>query len=329
MHIICKFVKVIFISSAIYFTLCMVLIYWPIPVKQDLENYDFSSLEISTSEASMGEERHLTLRDGLKAFYRYYDSSARDVLILIHGSGGESRYFSALASFMAETGMAKVLTPDLRGHGRTSEVKGDIEYLGQYDHDLEDIINATRLAYPESRIVLGGHSSGGGLVLRYAGNKQVSKVDGYLLFSPYLGHKAPTVKPNSGDWVTVAIKRWVGLSMLNNVNVTLFNHLPVLIFNLSGEWTDDLQTPSYSYRLATSFAPNNYIEDIKKIDAPMLVLVGEKDEGFYAEEFAPIFRPAAKYVTTRVIKDAKHLDVMGKLTARAEMSQWFKTVKAQ
>ena len=198
------------VVALVYLGISLALVFWPAPEKKDVENYDYSTLENGVQNYALGEEKWLTLRDESKLFYRVYPSDANSTLIMIHGSGAESRYLRNMATSLAESGISRVITPDLRGHGRTTKEKGDINYIGQYDHDIEDVVNYVRSTYPGSKIILGGHSSGGGLVLRYAGNTEVSKVDGYIMFAPYLGHEAPTVKPNSGDWVTVAIPRFVG-----------------------------------------------------------------------------------------------------------------------
>lgn len=328
------------ITTVIYLCICLTLVFWPTPKKQNVQSYDFSSLNSTSKNESAGEEKWLTLRDQSKLFYRYYESDAKSTLILIHGSGSESRYLSNFASFLAKSGISRVITPDLRGHGRTASIsmskkKGDIDYIGQYDDDLEDLIRYTRTAYPQSKIVLGGHSSGGGLALRYAGNTNLSAVDSYLLLAPYLGHEAITIKtneheretttlkPKAGEWVTVALKRWIGLAMLNNIGVSIFNYLPVLIFNLPDTLVDDLQTPDYSYRLAMSFQPHNYIEDIKQINRPTLVLVGEKDEAFNVEQFAIAFRPAQKYVYVKTITGAKHMDIFNNADAKQEINNWY------
>jgi alpha-beta hydrolase superfamily lysophospholipase len=117
---------------------------------------------------------------------------------------------------------------------------------------------------PNAKIVLGGHSSGGGFALRYAGNPDLEPVDANLLLAPFLGRNAPTVRPGSGGWVQVATKRYVGLAMLNAWNIRQLDHLPGLYFNRPPEWQGPLQVDIYSARLNESlqlpfsiFAPCN------------------------------------------------------------------------
>lgn len=324
----CKMKKIaisILVSFLAYVIISLTLIGWPAPQKRNVENYDYSSLDSLGKNRSNGEEHWLTLRDGSKLFYRHYASSTNSTLILIHGSGSESRYLENIASYISENGLANVITPDLRGHGRTSKVKGDIDFIGQYDNDLEDIVLSVKSQNPGGKIIIGGHSSGGGLALRYAGNPAVSDVDGFLLFAPYLGYDAPTVKPNSGNWVTVATKRFIGLAMMNNIGIRYFNDLPVLFFNLPENRNDEWQTPSYTYRLSMSFQPNNYKEAIKKIHHPALVLVGDKDESFYADQFQKVFKESA-LCEVKVIPGATHLDVLNNQESKKEITNWFNTL---
>lgn len=142
------------------------------------------------------------------------------------------------------------------------------------------------------KIIFAGHSSGGGLVLKFIGNPKNTKIDRAIMLAPYLGYDAITVKPNSGGWVTVALKRIIGLSMLNNIGIKMLNGLPVLFFNRPESVNDELQVPFYSFRMTIDFTPKNYKEDIRNINIPCLVLVGKQDESFYPEQFEVAFKPA-------------------------------------
>lgn len=321
-----KFARRLGISLAVsvlgYLGVCFTLIYWPVPAKKDVRNYDFSSIQESAAKVELGREQRVAMRDGRLLFTRVYESESRGTLLLLHGSGSESRYLSKLATYLSSNGIFRVVTPDLRGHGRNDGPRGDIDYLGQLDDDVEDLIVWLEKTYPGTRVVLGGHSSGGGLALRYAGNPSVRQPTALLLLAPYLGHTSPTVRPNSGDWVTVAIKRWVGLAMLNNLKIRYFNDLPVLFFNRPSDVDDALQLPAYSWRMAVNFAPKDYQADIGRISMPALVLVGEKDESFYPEQFARVFEPAKDYASVRIVAGVNHLNVIDAQESLDRILRW-------
>lgn len=310
------------LSFFIYLVIALALVYFPQPDHQARKNFDFSSLPESTAKQSLGLESSMPMRDGTRVFFREYASQANTTLILLHGSGSESRYLSQLANYLAEQGVARVITPDLRGHGRTSIKKGDISYLGQYDDDLEDMLAYVRVHYPQSRLVLGGHSSGGGLVLRYAGQSHKVNADAYLFLAPYLSHESPTVKPDSGGWVSVNIKRIVGISMLENLGLHSFESLDVIHFNLPAALRDPLQTSDYSFRLLMSLNTKDYREDIRHLNRPALVVVGEQDETFYPELFKAEFATAKTPIQVDLIAGANHLDFLENQRTEQLLSHW-------
>lgn len=313
-----------FATAGIALVIVLTLVFWPESETQTLDNYDYSALEGIEDTNFSANQNWLRLRDGLELFYRLYPSSdSNTILILVHGSGTESRHLEKIANQLSSEGLMTVVTPDMRGHGESAEVEGDISYIGQYDDDVEDLIEHFKQIYPASKILLGGHSSGGGLVLRYAGNASASKADGYIWLAPYLGHDAPTTKPNSGDWVTVNVKRWVGLSILNGFGVKRLNGLPVLRFNRPEEWNDPLQVSHYSYRLATSFATSNYSRDVAKIDRPGLVLVGSDDESFYPEAYSLVFAFAEEKVDVEILPQISHIGITRSDDVVEKIEHWY------
>jgi len=301
----------------------LTLIYWPITVEKNVKNYDFSSIR-KNSNSTLGKEQWIKTRDNYEIFTRVYQSENKNVLILIHGSGSESRYLANLADSIAKANIATVLTPDMRGHGRNGGKRGDIDFIGQLENDLEDLILYSKKNLGAKKIILAGHSSGGGFVLRFIGNPKNSKIDKAILLAPYLGHEAPTVKPNSGGWVQVAMKRIIGQSMLNNVGIKTFNNLPVLFFNRPKNLNDKLQVPFYSFNMTLNFNPKNYKEEIKNIDIPCLVLVGKQDESFYSEQFPMVFNVAKKFVHVELIENVKHLDIVKNQKTFEIIKEWNK-----
>ncbi len=310
-------------SLLVYLFVALALVYFPMATQPPRPSFDFSSVKTSAANQALAEESSMPMRDGARLFFREYSAATADTtLILLHGSGSESRYLSKLAADLTSGGRVRVLTPDLRGHGRSSLKKGDIDYLGQYDDDLEDMIKYARTRYPDSALVLGGHSSGGGLVLRYAGESSRQSADGYVFLAPYLSHKSPTVKPDSGGWASVNIRRIIGISMLENIGLHNFDSLRVIHFNLPQTLADPLQTPAYSFRLLMSLESSDYRAAIKHLNRPSLVLVGDKDEAFYPELFSAEFAPASALVQVDLIAGAKHLDFLTNQYTENLLKNW-------
>ena len=315
--------KTLLISVIIYTLISLVLIYWPIKLEENVKNYDYSSIK-ERSDVALGLEKWVKMSDNKEIFSRIYKSESKDIMILIHGSGSDSRYLANIANTIANENIATVITPDMRGHGRNKGNRGYIDFIGQLENDIEDFIQFSKQNLNANNIILAGHSSGGGFVLRFIGNPKNSKVDKAILIAPYLGYKAPTVKPNSGGWVTVALKRIIGLSMLNNVHVKNLNYLPVLFFNRPENINDSLQIPTYSYNLLMNFDSKGYQQEIKNINIPCLVLVGNEDESFYPKQFPIVFEPSKKFVKVEIIENVKHLDIVKNNKTFELIKEWNK-----
>ncbi|MEO1289024.1 MAG: hypothetical protein AAFV93_14765, partial [Chloroflexota bacterium] len=107
----------------------------------------------------------------------------------------------------------------------------------------------------------------------------------YLLLAPYLAFNAPTTRPNSGGWATPYTGRIIGLILLNNVGITALNRLPAVDFDMPPEFKTGTETLSYTYRLNTGYVPQNYEVALEAIDVPLLLVAGDADEAFFADQY--------------------------------------------
>lgn len=250
-----------------------------------------------------------TARDGEALAYRAYAASPERVVVLIHGSSGSSVAVHGLAKALQQAGIS-VYAPDIRGHGGSGR-NGDIDYVGQLEDDLVDLLGALGPVPGGGKRILVGHSSGGGFVLRFAGGQFGDRFDGYALLAPYLHHSAPTVRPNAGGWAAPYIPRIIGLSILSQLGVHWFNGLPVIAFGVPPEEVNASRTPFYSYRLWANFAPHNdWQSDILNIGQPARVVVGAEDELFRAKEFAPTFGALRPDIPVVLVPDASHMELV-------------------
>jgi non-heme chloroperoxidase len=264
-------------------------------------------------------------RDGKQLSYRFYPAQSNRVIILLHGSGWHSQYFLPLAKFMSSAGLAQVYTPDLRGHGHTPERRGDIDYIDQLEDDLSDFVTMVRRDNPDSALIMSGHSSGGGLTIRFAGSKYGREVDAYMLLSPWLKYNAPTIRPNGGGWALPHTRRIIGLTMFNNVGIRWFNHLTVIDFDMPENARDGTETLSYSYRLNTGYAPRDYKKDLSAITQPLFVVVGMSDEVFFADQFEPVISQYAK-VKVKIVTGLTHMGVVVNPAVQPIIKEWLESV---
>jgi pimeloyl-ACP methyl ester carboxylesterase len=246
-------------------------------------------------------------RDGVLLAYRKYPGATDKVAVLIHGSSSRSDDMHPLAKALHASG-STVYSLDIRGHGASGK-RGDISYVGQLEDDLADFVHLIRPDYAGSTITLIGFSSGGGFALRFAGGKEGSLFDRYVLLSPALGYKSPTTRPGVGGWVAVYMPRIIALGILDSLGIHSFEGLPVLAFAIQPGKEDKL-VESYSYRLQKNFGTDvDFSGDIRGVARPMSVLVGSADELFFPDEFAAVFRSSRPETSVRVIEGLGHIDM--------------------
>jgi len=222
--------------------------------------------------------------------------------------------------------VANVYAPDLRGHGPSPKRRGDIDYIGQLEDDLADLIAHIKKSAPkDARIMVGGHSSGGGLALRFAGGPHGDLAQGVVLLAPYLGHDAPMVKRSAGGWVDASILKIVGISMLDGLGIRRFNGSRVLRFNLPEKYRNGYETLEYSFRLMRGMHPESYKASLRATRAPLLILVPSEDEAFHAERFKAGVVPYKPDTSLIFVKGGSHLGILTSQSTMAETARWIES----
>ncbi len=242
--------------------------------------------EMGFEQVYKSEHCSFTVRDNKKIFAYRFPNQSDNTIILIHGVGSSAYMYNKTAGLLQEATQAEVYTIDLRGHGQSDGISGDVDYINQYVDDLADILNTIRKEKPKGKLIIAGHSMGGGVALRYGMEKQYEQPDGFLLFAPLIGHNSPafpqgqaTENTAEEPFMKIHIERIIGLKMLNEIDNHGYDSLPVLFFNLP----ETVPLRKYSYRANASMAPDDYVIGLKAVKKPMLVLIGSQDEAFSAE----------------------------------------------
>jgi non-heme chloroperoxidase len=317
----------VLIFVLIYFAVAAVLIISGKPKKGSSERGGLAFKELLLDYYSIPQLTGFRARDGKQLLYRHYPAQSNKVIVLLHGSGWHSRYFLPLAEFISTQGLAHVYTPDLRGHGSAPERRGDIDYIGQLEDDLADFISMIRKNNPSARIIVGGHSSGGGLAVRFGGSKYGHEAEAYMLLSPYLQYNAPTTRPNSGGWARPYTMRIIGLVLLNNVGIRWFNSLTVIDFNMPEAVRDGTETLSYTYRLNASYASHDYKKDLHAITQPLLVAVGSEDEVSYPDQFQKVISKSTR-ARVALLPGVTHMGVVVSPKIQPVVKEWLETLEA-
>ncbi len=267
-------------------------------INDPFKNVDFSDLP---------EVSHFTARDGARVAFRAYPAvgdAIKGSVVLVHGSSASSSSMHVMAKSFAAAGYAAYAL-DIRGHGQ-SGAKGHIAYIGQLEQDMEDFVNAIKLAQPSTLV---GFSSGGGFVLRFAGTARQKLFSNYLLLSPWISQGAATLRPGSGGWATVGVPRIIAIAVLNGFGMHAFDDLPVVRFAVD-ERDKGFLTPQYSFALEQNFRPErDYQANIRAVRQPLRVLAGQNDEVFYADKFASVFKTAGKDVPVTLLPGIDHISL--------------------
>jgi non-heme chloroperoxidase len=311
----------VFTSVVIYFGIASVLIIIGKPQNPHQAQRGPIFNELRFDYSSLPTLQRFSARDGAALSYRHYPAQSNKIIILLHGSGWHSQYFLPLAEFISFEGLAQVYTPDLRGHGRTPVRKGDVDYIDQLEDDLADLIAKIQKDNPKAFLIVGGHSSGGGLALRFAGSRYGRRANAYVLLSPFLKYNAPTTRSQSGGWAHPYTARIVGLTMLNNVGIHWFDYLPAIEFNMPKDVRDGTETLLYSHRLNVAYAPRNYKKDLRAISQPLLVVAGTGDKSFFAEQYGPLI---SRYtaVDVKLLQGVTHMGAAVGPEVRPVIKEW-------
>ena len=261
-----------------------------------------------------------TARDGASLVYRAWPGGGERVAILIHGSTASSRAMNPLAKALAAAG-ATVYAPDMRGHGDSGR-RGDLDYIGQLDDDLADLMAVLKPKHPGARFTLIGFSSGGGFTLRVAGGRYGDLFDRYILLAPYLGYDAPSSRRGGGGWAAPYVPRIIALAILNRLGIHSFEGLPIVAFARRPDPNEPV--PTYSFRLALGFAADrDFRDDLRHMRKPMALLVGGDDDEMVADAYAPLLRSLRDDIPVQVIPGVGHIGLTTEPAALAAIRTAF------
>lgn len=303
------------------------LINMPEPTFMPLDNINDSAVikNVESGPVYKFKKLHFTVRDNKRIFAYKFSANSNNTIILIHGVKSNGEKYNRTAGLLRESTKAEVIALDLRGHGKSDGKDGDVDYIDQYADDLADVIKIIRKQKPKGKIIIAGHSMGGGVALTYAMQKNKQNIDGYLLFAPLLGHNspafqqtAPTETDGGEPFMKIHIARIIGLKMFNEIGDHSHDSLPVLFFNLP----ENMPSRKYTHRANMSMAPNDYKEGLESIQVPMLVLIGSTDEAFNAGVMKTTITEYSK-ADVQIIEGVNHNEIRHNPQSFITIKKWF------
>ena len=131
-------------------------------------------------------EQQLTATDQTNIQTRLWepDNEPKAVVCLIHGFGEHIGRYEHVAKALTDADYV-VFGLDSRGHGKSAGPRGFIPSYEQYLDDVTLLLDTASEQFPNHKIFLYGHSTGGGLVLRYVLENRPD-IAGVISSSPWI-----------------------------------------------------------------------------------------------------------------------------------------------
>jgi acylglycerol lipase len=276
----------------------------------------FEAIQIK-QKVTLDKPQFIKSSDGIDMAYytKFPKSKPVAALIFLHGGGAYSGAgYQYLAKGLSEKYNTAVYLLDLRGHGNSGGPRGDAPSVEQVWNDLTLMIATVRKNNPGIPLYLGGHSSGGGLILNYLTWDKKADVDGYFFVSPQFGYKSETARTDSKISFAKA-RTWVFvLSAISGGR--LFAHTTAVYLNYpeSVLLADPLMIKSYTRNMALSVTPDHPQEQFGKIDKRFGLFIGANDDLFVPGKVIQYahYAPSSIQVksVSRIIENENHLSIL-------------------
>jgi pimeloyl-ACP methyl ester carboxylesterase len=229
--------------------------------------------------------------NGLNIYYEEYGSG--EPLILIHGGMAVGDSFQPQIPIFSEH--FRVIVPDSRGHGRTDNPTGELSYRLMAD-DIAAFIDVLGLNRP----LICGWSDGGQIALEL-GMHYPDQVKCMVVGAAWY-----QFTPNYQALIQAMGFEAPGVANIERMKQTIPEFVEMLRV-----WHSPIRGPDHWEVLATQIStmwltPLNYTtEDFQKLNAPTMILVGDRDAMIPVEEAVQMYRliPGAELA---IVPNAEH-----------------------
>jgi non-heme chloroperoxidase len=250
----------------------------------------------------------VTTRDGTEIFYK--DWGTGQPVVFSHGWPLTADAWDDQLFFVASNGY-RAIAHDRRGGGRSGQ-PWDGNDLDTYADDLAALLDALDLR----DVVLVGHSTGGGEVVRYVGRHGTSRVAKVLT----VGAIPPLMLKTAANPGGLPIEVFDGLRAGVTADRSQFYKdlsEPFYGANRPGNTVSQGLRDSFwllsmtvgekgAYDCIKAFSETDLTEDLKKIDVPMLIIHGDDDQIVPIADSALLSSKIVKDATLKVYPGAPH-----------------------
>ena len=222
----------------------------------------------------------ITVKDGTEIYYK--DWGTGQPLFFHHGWPLSSDDWDSQLMFFLSQGY-RVIAHDRRGHGRSTQSSGGHE-MDTYAADVAAVTQALDL----KNAIHIGHSTGGGEAIHYTAKHGKARVAKVVLISAV----TPIMLQSDANPDGVPISVFDGLREATATQRSQFYQdltLPFYGYNRPGAkisqgvrdnwWRQGMMGGAKAhYEGIKAFSETNFIDDLKSVDIPVLVLHGEDDQ---------------------------------------------------
>lgn len=215
--------------------------------------------------------------DGLHLFCAVHRNSKKPgprALVIIHGHGEHGGRYAHFPHYLSNT-VDAIYCPDLRGHGRSEGLRGDVERFDQLAEDAAAVIREIeaqiRKRHGKAEIHLLGHSLGGHIALRTLFLNTDLPIASASVSAPFLGvkQKVPVAKKIAAH----ALSRiWGTLQLGTGIDVNGISRDPEVIAAYKRDrLVHDKMTPRFYTAMTEAWADT--LEREGGISVPLQFLV--------------------------------------------------------
>jgi len=279
-------------------------------------NFDHFNQQAEQLEATLPlPARVNTLQiEGLR--YRLYQPqrTADDLVMVYHGGGVHlDAGYDILARQLSHDERIAVCLVDIRGHGGSTGAKGQVAAASMVWHDVDTLLAEMHRLFPQARIHLLGHSSGGGMLINYFTRYHPQQPsDSLTLLAPELGPFAPEVRRSQVSVPFADVRQWPFI-----VNALsggwLFGNYPAVQLNfpenVKASEPDFVQY--YNVNMANALTPRHPAKQLAALPLPTLLLAAADDELFSAQAMAVFAKQHGnEKLRFSIIENSSHLDCL-------------------
>lgn len=217
------------------------------------------------------------------------DTSAKAIVVIMHGYGEHCGRYREVAEFLVRAGYVTAGF-DARGHGQSPGQRGHIESYDQYVDDLHGFLEMQRQQHPSLPLMLLGHSNGGLIALRTVQTRKPLP-DALIVVSPLVALQ-PKHKPVP-RWAAVVLSSFASrLPLPSGLGRNELSHDErILEAHKRDKLCHGRSTPGW-YVAATG-AMQQVFASLDNIRLPVLAIEGDSDPIVVPEAITRVYEGIA------------------------------------